>query len=79
MSDFNTEADFEYFEDNLDHLMENHHGEYVIVREREFKEFFDSEEDAWKWAREKGYEPETFIIQRVEKDVNNFILNAISA
>lgn len=79
MSEFDTESDFEYFQSELDNLMENHQGEYVLIREQEIKEFFDSEEDAWKWSQERDYTPETFIIQRVEKDVNNFVLSAIPA
>ena len=64
---------YEVFKQHLNEMMQEHAGEFVVIHEQEIKEYFDTFEDAWKWSRGK-FEPETFIIQRVEKDVNNFIM-----
>ncbi len=67
------EKNYKVFKDELENILEEHSGDFVVLHEEEIKEIFDSFEDAWKWASDK-YEPETFIIQKVERDVSNFVM-----
>jgi hypothetical protein len=63
--------DFEYFESNLENLLINHRGQFVIIKDKKFQGFFNSLEDALKNAYEKFPEDE-FLIQQItdEKPVN---------
>jgi len=66
------EKNYAEFKKRVDDLLEEHAREFVVFHSERPQEFFVTFEDAWKWAKEK-FEPETFIILKVEKETSNYI------
>lgn len=58
------EKDYQYFDQNRDRFMEKHRNKHVLIHNEKEVEFFDTINDAFKYAAKHNYELGNFIIQK---------------
>ena len=58
------DKNYEFFEKNIDSLMEKHDGEFVLIRNSEFIEFYDNIENALEDSKKK-FPDGTYSIQEI--------------
>jgi hypothetical protein len=70
----NQRTDFQWFKKNLSKLYEIYPDKYVIIRDKQVKGDFDTENKALEEAR-KTFGLGNYIVQKVESSVDNLIWN----
>lgn len=58
------QENFNFFKKNRDKIIENHLGEFVVIKNKEVQDYFKSENEAMIAMKNKGFEPGTYIIQK---------------
>ncbi len=58
------EKEFEYYLKNQEELVKQYNGKFIVIKGEEVVKVFDTEIEAYNWAKEE-YEPGTFLIQKV--------------
>ena len=65
MPDYDQWADYSFFKDKLSDLIEEHTGEFVVIHDREIKEFFGNKLQAIRFA-ERTFGPGRLIVQEIQ-------------
>lgn len=58
------DTNYSYFDKHKQDLLRNHRGEFVVIRNKEFIEFFKSWKDACEYG-EKQYKDKIFSVQEI--------------
>ena len=71
------EENFQYYIDNQPELVKKYEGKYLLIKDRQVKEAFDSEIEAYKYAQSK-FEQGSYIIQPCAFQASRVILKRFS-